>query len=279
MMPYKPFGLIKPTTLKDLKEALFSMDETTRVLAGGTDLMPNVKNGLVKIHRFISLRNIAELRKIAINNDHISLGATTTLSEIAQHAEIKKQIPALAFAAQQIGSPQIRNMGTIGGNICLDTRCLYINQSEFWRKSLGYCLKKDGTCCHVVPTGKRCVAAASNDLATVLLAASATIEIISGNHLETSSLRDFYTADGIKNNILTNNQVVSSINVPTSNQNHIGFFKLRHRESIDFPLLSVAVCFQVNDHGSFMGGSLVINALVAKPKIMDLGNFTATAMG
>jgi 4-hydroxybenzoyl-CoA reductase subunit beta len=168
-------------------------------------------------------------------------------------------------------------MGTVGGNICLDTRCLYFNQTEFWRNALGYCLKKDGNSCHVIKNGKRCVAAASNDLATAFLACDATIVVMSPAGTLTGKLDEFYTAHGEHNKKLAHDQVVTSILVNTMPLSFGGFFKLRHRESIDFPMLSVATYFQLDKGNILKKGRVVINALVAKPKIIDLVDFVGAS--
>jgi 4-hydroxybenzoyl-CoA reductase subunit beta len=276
MMPYKSFALHEPTDIDELKSLLKTMDPQTKIMAGGTDIMPNLKNGLYNIDRIISLKRIQELRQVSMNERQINLGSMVSLSDIAHHHHLKKILPALAHASSQIASPQIQNMGTIGGNICLDTRCLYFNQSEFWRNALGYCLKKDGTVCHVVKTGKRCVAAASNDLATVLLAYDAQLDIVAADQNSHCSLRDFYHADGVHNNHLAPGQIVSSVSITLRPKSFGGFYKLRHRDSIDFPLLSVAVYFEL-DQKCLTSGTLVVNALVAKPKVIDLGNFCGHA--
>lgn len=272
MMPYKPFCVEEPSNKHELMALLATIDTKTKFMAGGTDIMPNLKNGLYDIDRIISLKKITDFKQLTVKENVINLGALITLEQVARHPGIKQYVPALASASEQIASPQIRTMGTVGGNICLDTRCLYINQSAFWRASLGHCLKKDGTVCHVVKTGKRCVAAASNDLATMLLAYDATLDIMTPHEHTTMPLRELYHADGVNNKHLSPQQVVSSVSVTMPHKKWGGFYKLRHRDSIDFPLLSVAVCFEL-DKGLLQQGCVVVNALVAKPKVFELMEF------
>lgn len=275
MLPLKSFALDEPANLNELRVMLTHADAHTKFLAGGTDLLPNLKHGLYDINRIISLKRLRELRFVDVDASSMTLGSLVTLQQISEHETIKRYAPAIAKASAHIASPQIRNMGTVGGNICLDTRCLYFNQTEFWRSALGYCLKKDGCACHVVKTGKRCVAAASNDLATALLAYNATISVMSPDAQHTMTLDDFYTANGEKNNNLAPGTLVTDVTISIDPACVGGFYKVRMRESIDFPLLSVAVSARF-ENDLFVDGTLVINALVAKPKVLDLADFANT---
>ena len=155
------------------------MDDQARIMAGGTDLMPNMKHEIETPEVVIGLWGIGNMTGVSEANGEIRIGAMTTLHDLAGHATVASALPSLARAASMVAGPQLRRMGTIGGNVCLDTRCVYINQSHFWRQALGFCIKKDGTECHVVTTGKRCVAAASNDTAPVLMTLGAQLEIAS----------------------------------------------------------------------------------------------------
>jgi len=272
MLPLKNFSLSQPRNIGELKNMLAQACYATKLIAGGTDILPNLKHRLYDITHMISLRHVKELHNLEISLDNLKIGSNITLHDLSINPQLKEFFPAIQQAASQIASPHLRRMGTVGGNICLDTRCSYFNQSEFWRRALGYCLKKDGRMCHVVKSGKRCVAASSNDLATVLLAHDAKITIISPHTERVINLRDFYTSNGEKNNILEHHEVVSQVELKRTAQTHAGFSKLRHRASIDFPLLSIGVVFERNNN-KFLGGRLVINALVAKPKIFDLERF------
>ena len=153
----------RPSTVAEAAR-LLSEHPDARVLAGGTDLGPNLKHGLYETQHLVALRGLSkELRYVREEDGEIRLGALCTLDQLAADPTILQKLPALADACGRIAGPQLRRMGTLGGNLCLDTRCVYVNQTYFWRNALGYCLKKDGTLCHVVEGGKRCVAAASND--------------------------------------------------------------------------------------------------------------------
>jgi 4-hydroxybenzoyl-CoA reductase subunit beta len=268
MLPLRPFKLIEPATLTELGRCLKDANQKTKIMAGGTDLLPNLKHGLYDIDRIISLRGLLELQKITRKGETLSIGAGVKLNELIEDPMILNLAPALSIAASHIASPQIRNMATVGGNICLDTRCLYFNQSEVWRSALGYCLKKDGTACHVVKSGKRCVAASSNDLATMLLAFNARLNIWSNEGEKVIELDNFYSANGLKNNKLEPHEILTSVELELKPNAYAAFAKLRHRESIDFSLLSIGLVF-------FLEGIIVtdirlaVNAMVAKPKVFN----------
>ncbi|NNF38299.1 MAG: 4-hydroxybenzoyl-CoA reductase, partial [Gemmatimonadetes bacterium] len=152
-----------PRRLSDALELLARFGAEARVVAGGTDLIPNMKHGLFEPAHLIGLSRVDELHGIEVSDGWLTIGAAETLSSIASHPAVVASTPALAEAARHVAGPQIRNRATIGGNLCLDTRCTYYNQTEFWREALGYCLKKDGDTCHVTRVGKKCVAAHSAD--------------------------------------------------------------------------------------------------------------------
>jgi 4-hydroxybenzoyl-CoA reductase subunit beta len=180
-------------------------------------------------------------------------------------------------------------MGTVGGNLCLDTRCTYYNQTAFWREALGYCLKKDGQVCHVVPAGKRCVAAHSSDVAPMLTALGGEVEIAGAAGTRWVSVEDFFVADGIHNNVLKRDELVTRVRVPAGARGlATGYQKLRPRAAIDFPMLSVAFAARLA-HGRCEGARLVVSAIAAKPRVITgvealvrgrpLDDATAQALG
>jgi 4-hydroxybenzoyl-CoA reductase subunit beta len=270
MLRMQPFTTEFPTSPGEAVSLLSRHGADAKLCAGGTDLLPNLKHELLAPKVVVSLARIPSLNHIHEHDDELVIGAMTSLDTIANDALVKTYAPSLADAAHHVAGPQLRRMGTLGGNLCLDTRCLYYNQTYFWREALGFCLKKDGTTCHVTQTGKRCVAAASNDTATVLLCLDASVDIQSPAGLRQVLLKDFYRADGEKNTILEPNELLVAVRVPKPKlQVHRrleGFAKLRHRESIDFPMLSVGVRFDVNDALQIDYASVTLNALAARPK-------------
>jgi 4-hydroxybenzoyl-CoA reductase subunit beta len=159
-------------------------------------------------------------------------------------------------------------MGTLGGNLCLDTRCTYYNQTHFWREALGFCLKNHGTRCHVVPQGKRCVAAHSSDVATVLVALDAEVEIARAGGTRTLRVDDFFVGDGVKNHVLEPGELVTGVTVPARSRGLAqAYRKLRPRRAIDFPMLSVAFAARVED-GLCREARLVVSAIAAKPRVI-----------
>ena len=270
MLRTQPFDVHLPTSIPEVLSLLSVHGDQAKICAGGTDLMPNLKHELHSPQVVISLNRIPELKGIIEEADYIIFGAMTSLDDIATHPLVLKHVPSLADACAHVAGPQLRRMGTLGGNLCLDTRCLYYNQTYFWREALGFCLKKDGTTCHVTQTGKRCVAAASNDTASALLCLDTVVEILKPSGLCIIPLLDFYKADGQKNNILDTQGLLVRIRVPKKTLSPLkrleGFAKLRHRNSIDFPMLSVGIRFDVNDANEIQKAILTLNALAARPR-------------
>ncbi len=267
MMTLPPLEVLRPESVQDAVEALRA-HPGARVLAGGTDLVPNLKYGMYETRHLVALRGLSnELRYVREAGD-LRLGALCTIDELAQSDLLKARAPALAEACGQIAGPQLRRMGTLGGNLCLDTRCVYINQSYFWRSALGFCLKKDGTLCHVVAGGKRCVAAASNDTAPVLLALDASVRIVSPRGERVVPLREFYLADGLHNTILEPDELLVEVRIPPAAfGKRQAFLKLRTRAAIDFPALNLAVALET-EASAVKSISLAVGALAARPVLI-----------
>jgi len=260
------FIVENPATLEEALALLDSYKGRARVIAGGTDLLPNIKHGLHAPEVVVNLKAIDGLRQITIGEEFIELGALLPLHTLAEHAELGTILPALVQAAGAVAGPQLRRMGTLGGNVCLDTRCVYINQTHFWRKSLGFCIKKDGTKCHVVTTGKRCVAAASNDTAPVLTVLGAELEIVSPRGTRAVLVADFYVNNGEKNNVLAPDEILTKIRIPRpATTRRMAFQKLRIRDAIDFPMLNMALAFDLVD-GEIKAPDLVVSAIASRPR-------------
>src|SRR5437588_1933516 len=269
MMTLPPVEILRPASLAEAVQALRE-HPGARVLAGGTDIVPNLKYGMYDTQHLVALRGLSsELRYVREDRSgDLRLGAMCSIDELGRSEVVKARLPALADACRQIAGPQLRRMGTLGGNLCLDTRCVYVNQSHFWRSALGYCLKKDGTVCHVVAGGKRCVAAASNDTAPVLLALDAGVKIVSPRGERTMSLREFYLADGLHNTVLAPDELLTEVRVPARAASlRQAFHKLRTRAAIDFPALNLAVALEVED-GTVRSLRLCVGALAARPALV-----------
>jgi 4-hydroxybenzoyl-CoA reductase subunit beta len=261
-------------TPKSVGEAVALLAEagpSALVIAGGTDLVPNMKHELFTPELVVSLGGIEELARIEPADDEggdgLVLGAMARIADVAASALVQERAPALAQAASLIAGPQLRTMGTLGGNVMLDTRCQWYNQTHFWRQALGFCLKKDGTVCHVVEKGNKCVAAASNDSAPALMTLGALLELEGPAGKREVAIDDFWTADGIYNKKLEPGELLTFVRVPPTGLGHRGAYgKLRDRGSIDFPLLGVAVRLELDDAGAVESADLVLTALAARPK-------------
>jgi 4-hydroxybenzoyl-CoA reductase subunit beta len=249
-MSLSEFQLARPRNLRDALAQLSDCRGDIRVLAGGTDLLPSMRQKLFEPEHVLDLRQIEELKGISETEQGIEIGALTTLHEIEHSPVLKKNYPVLTEAARTVASPLIRHMGTIGGNICLDTRCLWYNQSLTWRRSCGFCIKKDGDLCHIAPGGSKCWAAFSADTPPALLCLNAEIEIASAAKTRRILLRDFYTGEGDNYRRLSPGELLTKIILPRSTAGYRGtYHKLRVRGSIDYPLAGVALAVKrLNGH-------------------------------
>jgi 4-hydroxybenzoyl-CoA reductase subunit beta len=266
MLTLPTFEWVQPRSLDGLLDHLAEQPGQSLIVAGGTDAVPNLKHRLHEPRYVVHIGRVEELNFVRDQADGLHLGPLVSLARLGREAAVRRDFPALARAASLVAGPQLRNMGTLGGNLCLDTRCTYYNQTRFWREALGFCLKKDGVHCHVVPQGRRCVAAHSSDLAPVLIALRAEVEIGSRSGRRTVSVEDFFVPDGIHNNVLRPDEVVTRVFVPARSRGlHAGYQKLRPRGAIDFPMLSVAFAARLRD-GRCEEARLVVSALAAKPR-------------
>ena len=268
-MSLPSFQLLRPKTLDEALAMLAKHPGEVKIVAGGTDLLPSMKQKLFMPPYVLDLRSVAELRGIrSLPGNGVEIGALTTLSTIEHSALIRKDYPVLQAAAKTVASPVLRNMGTIGGNICLDTRCLWYNQSLLWRKSCGFCLKKDGDLCHVAPGGNFCWATFSGDTPPALLCLGAEIEIAGSDVVRRTPLSEFYVNDGIVRLHLGPNEIVTRVFLPESAAGWRGNYqKLRVRGSIDYPLAGVAVALKMKS-GRVEDARAAITALNPAPHLL-----------
>jgi len=245
MQPLPQFRLAKPRNLAEAS-AMLASDPSARLLAGGTDLIANIRDGLAVPATLVDLGAIAELAAIRIGARGIRIGAGVTLARLAADVQIGTLYPAIAQAAASVAGPAHRSVATVGGNLCLDTRCVFYNQSDWWRRSNRYCLKYRGDVCHVAPQGKSCQAAYSGDLAPALLALDAEVEIARAGESRRIALADLYVEDGAAHLALRSGDIVAAVHVPaTKAQMRSGYRKARVRGAIDFPLAGVAAALCV----------------------------------
>jgi 4-hydroxybenzoyl-CoA reductase subunit beta len=239
-----------------------------RIVAGGTDLIPSMRQKLFEPQYVLDIRHIKELKGIHERGSGVEIGALTPLTTIEHSDLLRRRYPVLTEAAATVASPLLRNMGTIGGNICLDTRCLWYNQSLTWRKGCGFCIKKDGDLCHVAPGGTKCWAAFSGDTPPALLCLNAEIEIASASGLRRMPLRDFYTGDGVTYRKLQPDELVTRVFLPESAAGYRGVYrKLRVRGSIDYPLAGVAVVMK-RSNGHIADARVAITAVNPAPLLV-----------
>ena len=268
-MSLPSFQLLRPRTLDEAIAMMAKHPGEIKVVAGGTDLLPSMKQKLFAPPYVMDLRGAGELRGIrGVAGRGVEIGALTTLSAVEHSPIIRRDYPVLYDAVKTVASPVLRNMGTIGGNICLDTRCLWYNQSLQWRKSCGFCLKKDGNLCHVAPGGSFCWAAFSGDTPPALLCLEAELEIAGCDGVRHTPLSEFYVNDGIVRLHLASDEIVTRVFLPERSAGWRGsYYKLRMRGSIDYPLAGVAVAMRMKA-GQVGDARVAITALNPAPHLV-----------
>lgn len=267
MLRLPHFSYESPTSIGEAAAMLSGYGGDAVVVSGGTDLFPNMKQRLFAPKVLVSLSRIAEMNGIRYDAaGWLEIGASTTLHAIATHADIIRNYRALAVAASLISTPELRRMGTIGGNVCLDTRCYYYNQDPDWRDALGHCLKKDGDVCRVAPGSARCLAINASDLVPVLQAFDARVQIASAAGYRTATIGELYTNDGRRATTLKSGELITKIALPPSlPYTRSAYRKLRLRESFDFPLAGVAAVVNLDEMGICRDARIVAGALGPQP--------------
>ena len=267
MLRLPAFRYHRPDTVAEAVSLLGEHGDAAMPVSGGTDLIPNMKHRLFTPEHLVALKGIPELRGIREDGDDLVIGAATSLTTISTHPSVRLPFTALAEAAGSVAGPQLRNSGTLGGNVCLDTRCTYYNQSQFWRQALGFCLKKDGDVCHVTGVGKKCVAAHSADTPPVLMTLGARVELVGPHGARSVPIADFFLTDGIWNTGRQPDEILTSVRIPLSTPDlRTSYVKLRQRKAIDFPLLTVAVAAEVDSEDRIHQLRGVVTGLGARPR-------------
>ena len=237
--PLAEFRLVQPGTVNEAIAARLKQPGS-RFIAGGTDLIVNMRRGITRPELLVDLSGIDELTEITANELGMVIGTGVTLAALIRKPEIAGRYRALVQAAEAIAAPGHRAIGTVGGNLCLDTRCIYYNQSEWWRSANAYCLKNRGDICHVAPQGQRCHAAFAGDLAPALLVLGAEIDIAGPQGQRRIPLSELYIEDGKAHLTLTDGELLVALHLP-ANPPPSAYAKIRLRGAIDFPLAGVAV--------------------------------------
>ncbi|NOX41204.1 MAG: 4-hydroxybenzoyl-CoA reductase subunit beta [Alphaproteobacteria bacterium] len=233
------FNLVKPSSIAEALAA-FRDQPHAKFCAGGTDLIPNMRHGLFEVETLIDLGQIVGFDAVTINGADIELGAGISLSKLVGRADIRERFPAIVKACEKVAGLSHREAATLGGNLCLETRCLYYNQSEWWRKSNDYCLKYQGDICHVAPRGNRCRAAFCGDLAPAFMVHRAEVELVSLNGARRLPLADLYVEDGAAHLALQPGEILASVHLPAARARST-YGKICQRGAIDFPQAGVAV--------------------------------------
>jgi 4-hydroxybenzoyl-CoA reductase subunit beta len=265
MMRLPPFEYLRPRTIADAVKYLVDRGPEAMLVAGGTDLYPNMKRRQFEPKALVGLRGIRELRGVRAAAAGLTIGAGTTLTEVASHGELARRYPALATAAGLVSSPQLRNAGTLGGNVCVDTRCNYYNQTYDWRKAIGFCMKKDGDICLVAPASPRCWAVSSSDTAPVLWALGATARLAGPGGERAVPVGALFRDDGIDYLARRPDEVLTELVLPSHEGWASVYLKLRRRGSFDFPVLGVAAA--VRREGEVVREArIVLGAVASQPR-------------
>ena len=251
------FRVLNPTTLDEVVAARAAHPDS-RPLGGGTDLVVNIRRGIVAPPVLIDMNRVPELHAIKVDATSLEIGASVTLTQLAEHPAVLKHYPVLAQAAAHIAGPTHRNMGTVGGNLCLDTRCIFYNQSEWWRDANNHCLKTTGSICHVAPKSRGvCFATFSGDLAPALLTLGAEVDIAGPSGKRTIPLEKLYIGfarqdmpvsetqgDGKFFLSLRPGEIVTAARASNTPGLRSGYDKIRIRKSIEYPVAGCAVALK-----------------------------------
>jgi 4-hydroxybenzoyl-CoA reductase subunit beta len=263
-----PFTLHRPGSAAEASALLARLPEA-RLVAGGTDLIPNLRRGIGAPPALVDVGSIAGIARIERGTDGWRIGAGVTLAALAGDAAVAAALPALAEAAATVAGPGHRAVATLGGNLCLDTRCVFYNQSEWWRRANAHCLKLGGERCHVAPQGTRCHASFSGDLAPALLALDAQAEVLGPDGPRTIALADLYVEDGVRPLTLAAGELVLAVRVPAQPAGaRSGYRKARARGAMDFPLAGVAARATFAD-GRLSTLRLALTGVCSRPVLLD----------
>ncbi len=264
MIRLPDFELLTPRTVEEAAGWLAESPADTMLLAGGTDLLPNMKRRQQVPTRVVALRSLEPLRAMSVG-EGLTLGAAVTLTEVVRSQALRRAAPGLWQAAAQVATPHLRNMGTIGGNLCLDTRCTYYDQSYEWRKAINFCMKKDGDLCWVATSSPRCLAVSSTDTAPILQALGASVTLVSAAGSRSVAVADLYENDGMHYLTRRPDEILTGVRVPDQAGWRSTYWKLRRRGSFDFPVASAAVAARLADDGSVAEARVVLGAVASRP--------------
>lgn len=269
-MEFMPnFQLHRPETVEDAVKARADNDDALYV-AGGTDMLVNVRRGIEQPQNLVDLSAITGMKSITVDSNGLHIGASVTLKELHDHETVVENYTAISQSAKAVAGATHQMYGTLGGNLCLDTRCLFYNQSEWWRQSNDYCLKERGDTCHVAPGGKRCFAAFSGDMAPSMLVYNAEVDIASKDGIKRMPLIDLYQNDGLDHLTLKPGELLTAVHLPQELAGDPSAYeKARVRGSIDFPLAGAAVRLRTSADGLIEDLAIALTAVNPYPQIVS----------
>ncbi len=270
MLRLPKFKYLHPKNIKEAVRMRADSGPESIFVAGGTDLYPNMKRRQQTPKVVIGLAHLAPLRKLRGKpEDGMTLGASLTLTEIADSRKIRRAYPSVARAAGLVSTPLLRNMGTIGGNLLLDTRCNYYNQNYEWRKSINFCMKKEGTICWVAPSSPRCWAVQSSDSVPLMVAIGASVTLVSPEGERVIPAAELYNDDGIQYLNKRPEELLTEVRLPAVSDSNGGwratYWKLRRRDSFDFPVLGVATWLRATPDGTVEDIRIVLGGVGSHP--------------
>jgi 4-hydroxybenzoyl-CoA reductase subunit beta len=264
MMRLPHFAYHAPRSVAEAAELLARSPGETMLVAGGTDVLPNMKRRQQVPSTLVGLRRVAALQQVT-NGNGLTIGSGVTLTQLVNDQALHTAYTGLWQAAAQVATPHLRNMGTIGGNICLDTRCNYYDQSYEWRKAIDFCMKKDGETCWVATSSRKCLAVSSTDTAPALMALGAAVTLVSAGGTRDVALCDLYRNDGIDYLTRRPDEILTTVRLPRLDRWRSTYWKLRRRGAFDFPVLAVAAAVKVGTDGGVEAARIVLGAVASCP--------------
>lgn len=260
------FSYHVPRTVAEAARIMGDAGPSGQFVAGGTDLYPNMKRRQQTPRVVVSVGRIEEMRRIEGDGESgLTIGAGVSLTEIVEHPVVNRDYPSVAQAARLISTPILRNMGTLGGNLLLDTRCNYYDQNYEWRRAINFCLKKDGEICWVAPGSSKCWAVQSSDLVPLMYALDAQLRLVSTVGDRMVSARGFYKDDGIDYLRKRPEELLTQIRLPPVNGSRAVYKKLRRRGAFDFPVLGVAAALHTDSDGTVTEAKIVLGGIAPAP--------------
>jgi 4-hydroxybenzoyl-CoA reductase subunit beta len=277
MLRLPRFSYVRPESAAQAAQVLAEHGSAARLVAGGTDLLPKMKRGQMEPQVLVGLGHLDELRQVrSTQGGGFDIGASVTLSQVLAHPKLRAAHPGYLQAVALVASPALRNAGTVGGNLCVDTRCNYYDESYEWRQAAGFCLKKDGEVCRVAPAFATCRANASSDTAPVAIALGATVVLVGPEGEREVPVASLYQGDGKFYLTKADDEVLVSLRLPKPARWRSAYVKVRSRGAIDFPVLGVAVALQMS--GRVVDAARIVLTAVG-PAPLDVSHAAEPLLG